>query len=60
MTAGFRRGKISEFYAGQPNHQQVAMRSFDQFLAVLNEIPDPRRAEGTHFSNPSSTVLSRK
>ena len=22
------------------------MRSFDQFLAVLNEIPDPRRAEG--------------
>ena len=36
------------------------MRSFDQFLAVLNEIPDPHRAEGTHFSNPSSTVLSRK
>jgi hypothetical protein len=22
------------------------MRSFDQFLAMLNEIPDPRRAEG--------------
>ena len=26
-------------YAGQPNRQQVAMRSFDQLLAVLAEIP---------------------
>ena len=38
--------------SGQPNHQQVAMRSFDQFLAVLNEIPDPRRAEGKLYMLP--------
>ena len=31
------------------------MRSFDQFLAVLNEIPDPRRAEGS----PRRDGLSR-
>ena len=28
------------------------MRSFDQFLAVLNEIPDPRRAEGKLYMLP--------
>ena len=28
------------------------MRSFDQFLAVLNEIPDPRRAEGKLYKLP--------
>ena len=29
------------------------MRSFEQFLAVLNDTPDPRRAEGKLYKLPS-------
>jgi len=32
--------------ARQPIHQEVALRSFDQLIGLLSEIPDPRRAEG--------------
>ena len=34
------------------------MRSFDQFLAVLNEIPDPRRAEGKLYMLPYLLLFS--
>jgi hypothetical protein len=34
------------------------MRSFDQFLAVLNEIPDPRRAEGKLYKLPYILLFS--
>ena len=34
------------------------MRSFDQFLAVLNEIPDPRRAEGKLYKLPYLLLFS--
>src|SRR3984893_10393579 len=34
------------------------MRSFDQFLAVLNEIPDPRRAEGKLYKLPYMLLFS--
>ena len=34
------------------------MRSFDQFLAVLNEIPDPRRAEGKLYMPPYLLLFS--
>jgi hypothetical protein len=35
------------------------MRSFDQFLAVLNEIPDPRRAEGITDADGLRDRMSR-
>src|ERR1700719_738068 len=38
--------RILRIYARQPNRQKVAMRSFDQLLGLLSNIPDPRRAEG--------------
>ena len=34
------------------------MRSFDQFLAVLAEIPDPRRAEGKLYKLPYVLLFS--
>ncbi len=34
------------------------MRSFDQFLAVLNEIPDTRRAEGKLYKLPYLLLFS--
>ena len=34
------------------------MRSFDQFLAMLNEIPDPRRAEGKLYKLPYILLFS--
>ena len=34
------------------------MRSFDQFLAVLSEIPDPRRAEGKLYKLPYLLLFS--
>jgi hypothetical protein len=30
----------------QPNHTEVALKSFERFLSLLATIPDPRRAEG--------------
>src|SRR5450631_3389704 len=44
--------------ARQPNHRQVAMQSFDPFLAVLREIPDPRRAEGMLYKLPYVLLFS--
>ena len=57
VMAGFRRGEMSEIYVGQPNHQQVATQSFDPFLAVLREIPDPRRAEGMLYKLPLRSAV---
>ena len=34
------------------------MRSFDQFLAVLSEVPDPRRAEGRIYKLPYVLLFS--
>src|SRR6201981_2573701 len=34
------------------------MRSFDQFLAVLSEVPDPRRAEGKIYKLPYVLLFS--
>jgi hypothetical protein len=34
------------------------MRSFDQFLAVLSEISDPRRAEGKVYKLPYLLLFS--
>jgi hypothetical protein len=45
-------------YAGQLNCQQVAMRPFDQLLAMLGEIPDPRRAEGKLYKLPYVLLFS--
>jgi hypothetical protein len=30
----------------QPNHTEVALKSFERFISLLSTIPDPRRAEG--------------
>jgi hypothetical protein len=34
------------------------MRSFDQFLALLSEVPDPRRAEGKLYKLPYVLLFS--
>jgi hypothetical protein len=34
------------------------MRSFDQFLAILSEVPDPRRAEGKIYKLPYVLLFS--
>ena len=34
------------------------MQSFDQFLAVLSEVPDPRRAEGKIYKLPYVLLFS--
>jgi hypothetical protein len=33
----------------QPNHSEVALKSFERFLSLLATIPDPRRAEGKRY-----------
>ena len=42
----------------KPNHQQVAMQSFDQFVALLSEVPDPRRAESDIYKLPYVLLFS--
>ena len=34
------------------------MQSFDQFLALLSEVPDPRRAEGKIYKLPYVLLFS--
>ena len=47
QRGGSWRGEFFGIHARQPNRQKVAgMRSFDQLLGLLSNIPDPRRAEG--------------
>jgi hypothetical protein len=41
-----------------PNRQEVALQSFDQILGLLNEIPDPRRAEGKLYKLPYVLLFS--
>ena len=58
--AQFRRSEFFQIYARQPNRQKVAMRSFDQLLGLLSNIPDPRRAEGKLYGfNVSCCSRSR-
>jgi hypothetical protein len=45
-------------YARQPIHQEVALRSFDQLIGLLSEIPDPRRAEGKLYKLPYVLLFS--
>jgi hypothetical protein len=45
-------------YARQPNRQEVALRSFDQLIGLLSEIPDPRRAEGKLYKLPYVVLFS--
>jgi hypothetical protein len=45
-------------YARQPIHQEVALRSFDQLIGLLSEIPDPRRAEGRLYKLPYVLLFS--
>src|SRR5208283_5834082 len=40
------------------NPQEVAMRSFDQLIGLLSEIPDPRRAEGKIYKLPHVLLFS--
>jgi hypothetical protein len=42
----------------QPNRQEVAVRPFDPLIALLSEIPDPRRAEGKLYQLPYVLLFS--
>jgi hypothetical protein len=42
----------------QPNHSEVALKSFERFLSLLAAIPDPRRAEGKRYQLPHVLLFS--
>jgi hypothetical protein len=42
----------------QPNHSEVALKSFERFLSHLATIPDPRRAEGKLYQLPYVLLFS--
>src|SRR5665811_1264116 len=42
----------------QPNHLEVALKSFEHFLSQLATIPDPRRAEGKLYGLPHVLLFS--
>jgi hypothetical protein len=42
----------------RPNHPEVALKSFEQFLSRLAIIPDPRRAEGKLYQLPHVLLFS--
>jgi hypothetical protein len=42
----------------QPNHSEVALKSFERFLAHLARIRDPRRAEGKLYQLPHVLLFS--
>jgi hypothetical protein len=42
----------------QPNHSEVALKSFERFLSLLATIPDPRRAEGKLYQLPHVLLFS--
>jgi hypothetical protein len=42
----------------QPNHPEVALKSFARFLSLLATIPDPRRAEGKLYQLPHVLLFS--
>ena len=42
----------------QPNHLEVALKSFERFLSLLATIPDPRRAEGKRYQLPHVLLFS--
>jgi hypothetical protein len=42
----------------QPNHPEVALKSFSRFLSLLATIRDPRRAEGKLYQLPHVLLFS--
>jgi hypothetical protein len=42
----------------QPNHSEVALKSFERFFSRLARIPDPRRAEGKLYQLPHVLLFS--
>ena len=56
--SGAAKSLIHIHVAGQITSRFRPWQSFDQFLAVLSEVPDPRRAEGKIYKLPYVLLFS--